>query len=221
MLHKSEEDYIKYIYEASNDIKTHLSLKDIASYFSYSEQSVNEMVKKLHKKGYVKYLPYQGVKLLKKGEREAIRMIRSHRIWEVFLEKYLGYSWEEVHHEAEHLEHAGSEKMIEKMYELIGKPETCQHGNPIPSYDAPFKTESYVSLKEIDEESIFQVIHVKDDHELLKFLKHKGIKINDTIKILKQFPTLSQMEIKHNDLSHVLSYKTSQMIYGKIVNLKH
>jgi nucleoid DNA-binding protein len=76
------------------------------------------------------------------------------------------------------------------------------------------------SVKEIDENSIFQVIHVKDDHELLKFLKDKGIKINDTIKILKQFPTLSQMEIKHNDFSHVLSYKTSQMIYGKILALK-
>ena len=69
MLHKSEEDYIKFIYEASTSNKTHLSLKDIASYFSYREQSVNEMIKKLQKKGYVKYLPYQGVTLLKKGER--------------------------------------------------------------------------------------------------------------------------------------------------------
>ena len=218
MLHKSEEDYIKFIYEASTSSKTHLSLKDIASYFSYREQSVNEMIKKLQKKGYVKYLPYQGVTLLKKGEKEAIRMIRSHRIWEVFLEKYLGYSWEEVHQEAEHLEHAGSEKMIEKMYELIGKPETCQHGNPIPNYDAPFKAEHYISLNKIEEDSSFKIIQVKDNQELLKFLKIKGIKINDTIKVIKQFPTLLQMEIEHNKSIHMISYKTSQMMYGKRSN---
>jgi len=214
MLHKSEEDYIKYIYEASTDIKTHLSLKDIASYFSYSEQSVNEMVKKLHKKGYVKYLPYQGVKLLKKGEREAIRMIRSHRIWEVFLEKYLGYSWEEVHHEAEHLEHAGSDKMIEKMYELIGKPETCQHGNPIPSYDTIFKTKNYPSLYDMEEGVVFQILQVKDDYGLLQYLKQHHIHIQDRIKIIKKYPSLSQIEINHQENTYHVSEQTAKMIFG-------
>jgi DtxR family Mn-dependent transcriptional regulator len=215
MLHKSEEDYIKYIYDASTDIKTHLSLKDIASYFSYSEQSVNEMVKKLHKKGYVKYLPYQGVKLLKKGEREAIRMIRSHRIWEVFLEKYLGYSWDEVHQEAEHLEHAGSEKMIEKMYDFIGRPETCQHGNPIPSYDIPFKTKSYPSLYDMEEGDTFQIFQVKDDVELLQYLKHHHIQIHDEMIVLKKYATLSQIEVKHNNHIYHISDQTTKMIFGK------
>lgn len=214
MLHKSEEDYIKYIYEASTDLKTHLSLKDIASYFSYREQSVNEMIKKLHKKGYVKYLPYQGVKLLKKGEREAIRMIRSHRIWEVFLEKYLGYSWEEVHREAEHLEHAGSEKMIEKMYELIGKPETCQHGNPIPSYDTIFKTKNYPSIFDMEEGVVFQILQVKDDYDLLQYLKQHHIHIQDAITIIKKYPSLSQIEIKHHDNRYHISEQTAKMIFG-------
>lgn len=214
MLHKSEEDYIKYIYEASTDIKTHLSLKDIASYFSYREQSVNEMVKKLHKKGYVKYLPYQGVKLLKKGEREAIRMIRSHRIWEVFLEKYLGYSWEEVHHEAEHLEHAGSEKMIEKMYELIGKPETCQHGNPIPSYGAIFKAKNYPSLCDMEEGNVFQIFQVKDEYGLLHYLKQHDIQILDHITVIKKYHSLAQIEIKHHENTYHMSKQTAKMIFG-------
>ena len=214
MLHKSEEDYIKYIYEAATDTKTHLSLKDIASYFSYSEQSVNEMIKKLQKKGYVKYLPYQGVKLLKKGEHEAIRMIRSHRIWEVFLEKYLGYTWDEVHQEAEHLEHAGSEKMIEKMYELIGRPETCQHGNPIPSYDTPFQIKSYPSLYEMNEGDKFQIYQVKDDIELLQYLKQHHIQIHDEVTVLKKYASLSQMEFMHNKNIHHVSEQTTKMIFG-------
>jgi len=214
MLHKSEEDYIKFIYEASTSNKTHLSLKDIASYFSYREQSVNEMIKKLQKKGYVKYLPYQGVTVLKKGEKEAIRMIRSHRIWEVFLEKYLGYSWEEVHQEAEHLEHAGSEKMIEKMYELIGKPESCQHGNPIPSYGTTFKSKNYPSLYDMNEGDIFHILQVKDDYGLLQYLKQHNIQIQDDVTIIKKYQSLAQIEIKHDKHIYQMSEQTSKMIFG-------
>ena len=216
MLHKAEEDYIKFIFEASSHHKTYLSLKEIASYFSYTEQSVNEMIKKLDKKGYVSYIPYHGVKLLKKGNNEAIRMIRSHRIWEVFLEKYLGYSWEEVHKEAEHLEHAGSEKMIEKMYAFIGKPQTCQHGNPIPSYDKPFESNAYQTLFDSEEGVFFKVLRVKDNYELLYFLNSQNIQIGDDLEIIKKYPVLSQIEIMHQNNTMFISDKIAQMIQGKV-----
>lgn len=219
MLYKAEEDYIKFIFEASSQHKTYLSLKEIASYFSYTEQSVNEMIKKLDKKGYVSYIPYRGVKLLKKGKHEAIRMIRSHRIWEVFLEKYLGYSWEEVHKEAEHLEHAGSEKMIEKMYAFIGKPKTCQHGNPIPSYDAPFESKTYLSLYEIDENVSFKIMQVKDNFQLLQFLKRYHIKIHDVISIVIKNDAIDQLEVKHDGQTIIMSLKIAKMIYGEIVSI--
>ncbi len=215
MLHKAEEDYIKFIFEATSNHQMYLSLKEIASYFSYTEQSVNEMIKKLDKKGYVSYVPYQGVKLLKKGKNEAIRMIRSHRIWEVFLEKYLGYSWEEVHKEAEHLEHAGSEKMIEKMYAFIGKPKTCQHGNPIPSYDEPFESNAYQTLFDLEEGVFFKVLQVKDNYELLYFLNSQNIQIGDDLKIIKKYPALSQIEIMHQNITMFMSDKIAQMIQGK------
>jgi DtxR family Mn-dependent transcriptional regulator len=141
-------------------------------------------------------------------------MIRSHRIWEVFLEKYLGYSWEEVHHEAEHLEHAGSEKMIEKMYELIGKPETCQHGNPIPSYDTIFKIKNYPSLFDMEEGVVFQILQVKDDYGLLQYLKQHHIHIQDAITIIKKYPSLSQIEIKHQENTYHMSEQTAKMIFG-------
>ena len=215
MLHKAEEDYIKFIFEATSNHQMYLSLKEIASYFSYTEQSVNEMIKKLDKKGYVSYVPYQGVKLLKKGKNEAIRMIRSHRIWEVFLEKYLGYSWEEVHKEAEHLEHAGSEKMIEKMYAFIGKPKTCQHGNPIPSYDEPFESNAYQTLFDLEEGVFFKVLQVKDNYELLYFLNSQNIQIGDDLEIIKKYPALSQIEIMHQNNTMFISNKIAQMIQGK------
>ena len=94
MLNRAEEDYIKTIYELTiqKDVRI-VKTNQISEYFSYTDQSVNEMNKKLNNKKLFKFIPYKGISLTSKGKKEAIRMIRAHRIWEVFLTDKLGFSW--------------------------------------------------------------------------------------------------------------------------------
>src|SRR5690554_7083652 len=117
-MHRSEEDYLKAIYEISVNTESNLVKSvDVAETLGFTVQSVNEKIKRLDSKGYVNFIPYKGVELTKKGLEESIRMVRAHRIWEVFLMEKVGYSWHEVHEEAEDLEHAASDKLIERSEE--------------------------------------------------------------------------------------------------------
>jgi DtxR family Mn-dependent transcriptional regulator len=140
-------------------------------------------------------------------------MIRNHRIWEVFLGRYLGYSWDEVHEEAEKLEHAGSEKMLRKLYELLDRPETCQHGNAIPTFTKPFTDKLYNSLNKYDIGDIVVVRQVKDDTELLKYLTKINLKLSDSIEIINKYDVLKQIEIKVHNQNIMMSDFTAKFIY--------
>ncbi|MGA0351700.1 MAG: metal-dependent transcriptional regulator, partial [Acholeplasmataceae bacterium] len=160
MTRHAEEDYIKFIYEYGVNQSETVQVKHIAAYFNYSDQSVYEMVKKLQDQELVIYQPYKGITLSKKGNQEAIRMIRSHRIWEVFLKEYLDYSWEEVHDEAELLEHASSDKLLQRLYVKLGSPKTCQHGNPIPEFDGRIEHQKMIALADVKEGDSFKILKV-------------------------------------------------------------
>ena len=125
----AEEDYLKLIYELTYEANQELTKpKRIAEVFNYTEQSVNEMIKKLLEKELVLFFPYKGVKLTDKGKHEAIGMIRIHRVLEVFLIEKLNYEWQDIHEEVENLEHAVSEELIERLNEYLGYPQFCPHG---------------------------------------------------------------------------------------------
>jgi len=213
MLNKAEEDYLKYIYEQAVREPHKVTVKDVAEYFSYSEQSVYEMMRRLQTKHLIKYEPYRGITLLKKGKEEAIRMIRTHRIWEVFLEKHLGYAWEEVHEEAEKLEHMGSEKLLRRIYALLGEPKTCQHGNPIPPFDEKFTYEAFAPLTSFSIGEKLIVKQVKDNKELLRYLTTIDLKLNATIEIINIYADLKQIEIKLDNRSITMSQHTAQHIF--------
>ena len=127
-MNRAEEDYLKAILELSQyDQEPVVKVSDIASRFGYTEQSVYEMMRKLQDIGQVVYTPYKGIELTNEGNIEAIRLIRAHRIWEVFLTKELGYKWQEVHEEAEQLEHASIEEFLESIYNKLSKHERIKH----------------------------------------------------------------------------------------------
>lgn len=215
MLHRGEEDYIKTIYELSletkNDlIKNHL----LKERLGFTAQSVNEMVKKLALKDFLLFIPYQGVKLTKKGLKEAIRLVRSHRIWEVFLTTKLGFGWDEVHIEAENLEHSSSDKLIAKLYNLLNKPKYCSHGNPIPDENgktSPIFTQTITSFNDGDHLIIKRVL---DKQELLKYLSNNNLSINDELIINKIDKFNGTITFKNIDL--VLSFKIANMIFAEL-----
>ena len=216
-MYKAEEDYLKLIFEQSQQ-QTYVSIKEVALKFNYTEQSVYEMIKKLQKKGLLSYVPYQGIKLLKKGLDQAIRMTRAHRIWEVFLETFLGYDWHEVHDEAEMLEHAGSEEMLKRLYEKLGSPTHCQHGNPIPNFNNKVIQTSFTSLEDVLEKQSFVIKKVADDKALLLFLKEKHMRRQDEILIDKKYENHGLIEVINTKEERVvLSISMAKMIFGDII----
>ena len=115
----SKEDYIKTIYSL-NGAKDIVSNKQLAHSLSVSAASVTDMNNRLKKENLITYYPYKGVQLTDIGIQIANKLIRKHRIWEVFLYEKLGFDWDEVHVEADRLEHASSEKVINALSELLG-----------------------------------------------------------------------------------------------------
>jgi DtxR family transcriptional regulator, Mn-dependent transcriptional regulator len=126
-------DYLKAIWESAEEGAA--STKDVADRLSVSQASVTNMFARLREMGLVEYERYHGASLTEEGLSEALRLVRRHRLIETFLLDQLGYSWEEVHEEAEKLEHAVSDRFTERLADLLEHPDHDPHGDPIPAVD--------------------------------------------------------------------------------------
>jgi DtxR family Mn-dependent transcriptional regulator len=131
-LTRSVEDYLKTIYHLSSQ-GGFASTSDIAAMLAVAPPSVSGMVKRLSETGLIEHVPYRGVQLTNQGRRAALKMIRRHRILELYLTQQLDYDWDGVHAEAEQLEHAVSDDLIERMARALGHPQYDPHGDPIPT----------------------------------------------------------------------------------------
>jgi DtxR family Mn-dependent transcriptional regulator len=131
-LTRSVEDYLKAIYRLSGQ-GGFATTSDIAALLDLSAPSVSGMVKRLSEMGLIEHVPYRGVQLTAQGRRAALKMIRRHRVLELYLTRYLQYNWDDVHGEAERLEHAVSDDLIERMAAALGDPRYDPHGDPIPT----------------------------------------------------------------------------------------
>lgn len=132
MLTYTEENYIKTIYHLSGDENRDVSTNGISEVLKTKPASVTDMLRKLSDKSFINYVKYQGVTLTKKGKKEALQIIRKHRLWEVFLVDKLKFHWDEVHDIAEQLEHIQSPVLINRLEEFLGNPAFDPHGDPIP-----------------------------------------------------------------------------------------
>lgn len=137
-------DYVKAIWEVAGTGVA--STKDIARRLSIAPASVTNMFRRLREMGFVKYERYHGASLTEDGLAEALRLVRRHRLIETFLLERLGYPWEEVHDEAERLEHAVSDRFTERLAELLEHPDRDPHGAPIPTAEGSLKSEDSYSL---------------------------------------------------------------------------
>ncbi|HEV8613003.1 MAG TPA: metal-dependent transcriptional regulator, partial [Gemmatimonadales bacterium] len=147
-LTRSVEDYLKAIFRLSSRGQP-ASTSDIAELLSLSAPSVSGMIRRLSEQGLLEHVPYRGVLLTMAGRRGALRMIRRHRLLEAYLVGFLGYSWDSVHDEAERLEHAVSDALIERMALALGNPHFDPHGDPIPASDGSMDELVYTPLAEV------------------------------------------------------------------------
>ncbi|MCU0337434.1 MAG: metal-dependent transcriptional regulator, partial [Sediminibacterium sp.] len=133
-----EENYLKAIYKLTERNKDGAYTNDIAYELKLKPATVTEAIRKLGEKGFINYEKYKAVTLTEQGKHIAIKTIRKHRLWEVFLVEKLGFKWDEIHPMAEELEHIGFEELTERLAQFLGNPEFDPHGDPIPDKDGNF-----------------------------------------------------------------------------------
>ncbi len=213
-MHSSSiEDYIKHIYElqaAGNKVNTNL----LAGVLNVSPASVSEMVAKLAKPGWIKNIPYRGFSLTKEGEKIAVNMVRKHRLIEVFLQQHLGYTWDEVHNEAEKLEHVCSDKFINKLDEYLGYPKFDPHGDPIPDIDGKMSDKKNYSLCEVSIQKNYTVCKVNDtSDEVLKYISNIGITLSSEIYLSEKITFDGSVIITVNGRNYLLSKKIAENIF--------
>ena len=163
-------DYLKAIWEISGSGAA--STKEVANRLSVSSASVTNMFGRLQEMGLVRYERYRGASLTRRGLVEALRLVRRHRLIETFLLEHLGYSWQDVHEEAERLEHAVSDKFTERLAKLLGHPDRDPHGDLIPATDGTFASERSKPLSETEAGQRVHIIRVSD--ESASVLNHLG-----------------------------------------------
>lgn len=184
---RSEENYLKAIYHLSKDGVKRISPNSIAESVNVNPASVIDMIKKLVRKDLINYSREQGAILTEKGHQIALIIVRSHRLWEVFLVEKLGYSWGEIHDIAEQLEHVKHPELVDKLESFLDFPAFDPHGDPIPDKkgDYPISKKIFLSGLELDMECT--VISVSDDNvNFLNYLEKLSIKIGTKIKVIEK-----------------------------------
>lgn len=206
----TEENYIKSIYSLSQEAgEVYVSV--LAKKLGVKLPTVNSMIKKLGTKKLVAYAPYQGIKLTEKGKKEALSIIRKHRLAELFLVKVLNLGWEEVHDIAEQLEHVNSERFYERIDEMLGYPKADPHGEPIPDVNGKISAQTRISLSQVSEGKSAKITAVgNDDKSFLDHLNSKGLQIGDNVTVKKKEAfdgsvTITMKGKKETMLSHLVA----------------
>jgi DtxR family Mn-dependent transcriptional regulator len=181
------ENYLKTIYlgSATSGIPSRLlAMGHLASALGVTPGTATTMVKTLAESGLVKYEPYSGVALTKAGEKLAARVLRRHRLVELFLVQVMGLRWDEVHEEAELLEHVVSDRLIDRMDEMLGRPEVDPHGDPIPDADGVVKPQGGQTLLTCPLHTRVIVRRVIDqDKMFLRFIENNNLKPGESIEV--------------------------------------
>ncbi|MEE8524635.1 MAG: metal-dependent transcriptional regulator [Thermoanaerobaculia bacterium] len=183
------EDYLKAIlvHEQQQPAGRLVTMGQIGTALAVAPGTVTAMVKALEKDGLLVYEPYSGVRLSADGRQMALHVLRRHRLIELFLVEILGLDWSEVHEEAERLEHAMSDKLIDRIDALLDYPETDPHGDPIPDGAGEVRQTQGVRLSDCPLGNAFRVARVSDqDESFLRFVERNGLKPGSRVAVKKR-----------------------------------
>ncbi len=194
-LSRSVEDYLKAVY-ALTERGEPAATSALAEALDIQPASVTGMIKRLDDEGFVEHVPYRGVRLTEAGSREALRIIRRHRVLETYLVDRLGYSWDDVHYEAERLEHAASDELIDRMAAALEDPSHDPHGAPIPTRAGEIAPTDFISLANAPEGVALEIKAVQDeDSELLRSMESLGLRPGALITIVSRTPLYGPLSV--------------------------
>jgi DtxR family Mn-dependent transcriptional regulator len=214
----SEENYIKAIFHLQQ-AEGNVSTNQLAASLHTKPASVTDMLKKLTHKSLLEYEPYQGVRLGKEGKKQALSIVRKHRLWEFFLVDKLQFGWDEVHEVAEELEHISSKKLVDKLDAYLGFPKFDPHGDPIPDSNGIMATIRQFNLIDVKPKVMVEVCSVgSQSAELLELLRHKNIGIGTELQIIRKFEFDHSVEISvKNKPTITISQQLAQALFVKLV----
>lgn len=215
-LSQTEENYLKALFHLTTERvgKLETGTNELAATLNVKPATVNDMLKKLKEKKLINYEKYGKISLTVFGKKQAIDIVRKHRLWETFLYKKLEFSWEEVHEVAEQLEHINSFKLIEQLEKYLGFPEVDPHGDVIPNANGEIKFLSNKSLSQVAVGKTYKVVAVKDiSVAFLQYAANVGLGINSKIKVISRQDFDGTMDIEVGGKISVVSQKFAENIY--------
>jgi DtxR family transcriptional regulator, Mn-dependent transcriptional regulator len=196
------QDYLKVIWNAQEWSLEKVSTKMLAEKIGVSASTASESIRKLAEQGLVDHEKYGAVTLTESGRRAALAMVRRHRLLEAFLVKELGYSWDEVHDEAEVLEHAVSDRLVARIDAKLGFPQRDPHGDPIPGSDGQVPTPPARQLWSCDDGDTGTVARISDaDPEMLRYFDSIGISLDSRLRVLtrREFAGMISVAVESAD----------------------
>lgn len=214
--YQSEENYIKALYKISSKPLKKVNNIALAKSMNLNPATVLEMVRKLTERKLVQMLPDKSIQLTEKGKKQALLIIRKHRLWEVFLVDKLAYDWTEVHHLAEQLEHIESEDLVNRLDAFLGHPAFDPHGDPIPDKSGKIKANAYIPLTDGKMLEKYTVQSFGDTNDLfLEYLDKIDIKPGVKVKLESINAYDQTYNIILNKRSIQLSQKVATNIFVK------
>ncbi|CAN5687816.1 metal-dependent transcriptional regulator [soil metagenome] len=212
------EDYLKTIF-GLEEVGQRTTTQAIADQLNVAAPSVTGMIKRLHDLNLVDHAPYRGVTLTEAGRKVALEVVRHHRLLELYLADALGYSWDEVHDEADRLEHTISEEFEARIDKALGFPTHDPHGDPIPSAagDLPVATHRRLSdLEDGQHGTVVRIFH--DDSERLRYLGQLGLYPNATLKVVEKMPFNGPLRIKVQEHEHIIGLDLASDVYIELID---
>ena len=216
MSQRTIEEYLETI-GALEERESPVSTSSIAQSMGLSLASVSEMLRRLSEKGLVEHTPYGGASLTDEGRQRFLRLTRRHRLWEVFLNRYLGIGWEDVYHHACSLEHATNDLVADKLAEFMDNPDFCPHGSPIPKKNLkrPVSTSVTLANLNVGESSKVTNVIIERNPEFLRYLTGLELTPGATVKVLEKAPYDGTLTIEVNNATKAIGRESASLIMVK------
>ena len=216
MSQRTIEEYLETI-GALEERESPVSTSSIAQSMGLSLASVSEMLRRLSKKGLVEHTPYGGAILTGEGRQRFLKLTRRHRLWEVFLNRYLGIGWEDVYNHACSLEHATSDLVTDKLDIFLDHPDVCPHGSPIPRKNLGRPSGGGMTLAdlEIGQSAIVLNVIIEHNTDFLKFLTSLELTPGATLKVIEKAPYDGTLTIEVNNTTHAIGKEAASLVMVK------
>lgn len=190
------EDYLQVIWKAQEWSDRPITTNEIAAILEVTASSVSGNLKKLARDGLIEYEPYGRIELSDAGRAIAVDVVRRHRLIETYLVQRLGFAWDEVHGEADLLEHAVSDRVLDRIDEVLGRPDRDPHGDAIPRPDGTIDQSAARRVSDAKPEQIGTIVRISDrDPDLLRYLDDRGIRVGTNLQVRSRFESAGSLSV--------------------------